>query len=74
MTEQKKGKTQAETIHKDAEGQFARPKKHSTNNGVASATPRVITGSDDATTEKPAGGDWKLHHDEHENNEGEFRG
>lgn len=36
-------------IHKDAEGQFAPTQAGGDNNGVASAKPRVITGSDDAT-------------------------
>jgi hypothetical protein len=40
----------SDEIRKDAQGQFARGKRESANNGVASARPRVITGVDDATT------------------------
>ncbi len=67
-------------IHKDSEGQFARGKKRSSNNGVASAKPRVITGSDDATTHKSPPGktepekDWDLNYDERGSSEGDFRG
>nr|WP_313618294.1 hypothetical protein [Agrobacterium sp.] len=39
-------------IHKDSKPQFARGEKSSRNNGVASAKPRVIIGSDDATVNK----------------------
>lgn len=74
MTDQEKGASKAEKIRKDAKGQFARSDKGSGNNGVASAKPRVITGSDDATTRKTTGKDWKIHHDEGEVNEGEFHG
>jgi hypothetical protein len=34
---------------KDAEGQFVQSKHGAHNNGVTSATPRVTTGTDDAT-------------------------
>ncbi len=67
-------------IHKDAEGQFAKGLERSDNNGVASAKPRVITGSDDATTHKtppgkaPAKKEWDLNYDERDSNEGDFRG
>jgi len=67
-------------IHKDSEPQFARGKKTSDNNGVVSAKPRVITGSDDATANKlPPGAkkpekDWDLNCDERDINEGDFRG
>ncbi len=69
-----------ERIHKDSAPQFARGKKSSTNNGVASAKPRVITGSDDATVHKLPPGtkkpkkDWDINYDERDTNEGDFRG
>ena len=62
-------KDNIEQIHQDSKPQFARGKKSSKNNGVASAKPRVITGSDDATvnklppgTEKPSK-DWDINYD-----------
>lgn len=68
MTErpQKHGKTAAE---EDARGQFRKTRKGATNNGVASAKPRVITGSDDATINKHPPGtepkeDWDIDFDE----------
>lgn len=67
-------------IHKDSEPQFARGKKTSKNNGVASAKPRVITGSDDATVNKLPRGvkkpekDWNLNYDERDTSEGNFQG
>ncbi|NTJ44872.1 hypothetical protein G6L28_19965 [Agrobacterium larrymoorei] len=73
-------KDDLERIHKDSEPQFAKGKKTSTNNGVASAKPRVITGSDDATVNKLPPGtkkpekDWDVNYDERESNEGDFRG
>jgi len=73
-------KDKLEQIHKDSALQFAPGKKTSTNNGVASAKPRVITGSDDATANKlPPGNkkpekDWDINYDERESNEGDFRG
>ncbi len=42
--------SKAKEIRKDAKGHFAKGKRESTNNGVSSARPRVITGVDDATT------------------------
>lgn len=36
-------------IHKDAEGQYAKSQADGRANGVASAKPTVITGSDDVT-------------------------
>jgi len=36
---------------KDAEGQFAPSQGDRNNNGLASATPRTVTGNDDATLE-----------------------
>ncbi|KQM32120.1 hypothetical protein ASF03_15330 [Rhizobium sp. Leaf68] len=67
-------------IHADAEPQFAPGKKASDNNGVASAKPTVITGSDDATVNKLPPGkkkpekDWDVNYDERDTNEGDFRG
>lgn len=57
------------TIHRDSEPQFAHGKKSSRNNGVSSAKPRVITGSDDATVNKLPPGkskpseDWDINYD-----------
>ncbi len=39
-------------IHKDAEGQFAGTQAGGDNDGVASAKPTVVTGSEDATVNK----------------------
>jgi len=56
-------------IRDDAKGAFAPSQADRTNNGVASAKPRVITGSDDATANKwPPGTsrppkDWDLNFD-----------
>ncbi|WP_377294345.1 hypothetical protein [Rhizobium sp. SG2393] len=55
-------------VEKDAEGQFAKTQAGGDNNGVASAKPRVITGSDDATThsrpdKKRRPKEWSVHHD-----------
>ena len=67
-------------IHKDSEPQFVRGKKTSKNNGVASAKPRVITGSDDATVNKlppdvkKPKKDWDLNYDERDTSEGNFQG
>lgn len=45
-------------IHRDAKAQFAPAQSGGENDGVASAKPRVITGSDDATVHKwPPGTD-----------------
>lgn len=58
-----------EQIHQDSKPQFARGKKLSKNNGVASAKPTVITGSDDATVNKLPPGtkephkDWDINYD-----------
>lgn len=41
-----------EAVHKDAEGQYVQTKHGSTNNGVSSAKPQVITGSQDSTVHK----------------------
>lgn len=38
-------------IRKDAEGQYAPSQADGTNDGIASATPRAVTGNDDATME-----------------------
>ncbi|PTM94176.1 hypothetical protein [Mycoplana dimorpha] len=56
---------------KDAQGQFRKTRKGATNDGVSSAKPRVITGSDDATANKrPPGAqpeeDWDINFDETE--------
>lgn len=57
-------------IRKDAKGQFAPTQSGGSNNGVSSAKPRVITGSDDATAHKypPGSGkrpkDWDINYDE----------
>ena len=56
-------------IRKDAEGQFVRTREGCSNNGVASAKPRVITRSDDATIHRTPPGqkprkDWDIHYDE----------
>lgn len=80
MTKSNDEKSSVKDIHKDAEGQFARGLERSDNNGVDSAKPRVITGSDDATAhkyppgKKPPKKEWDLNYDERETNEGDFRG
>lgn len=38
-------------IEKDAKGQFAKSQGDRKNNGLASATPQVVTSRDDATLE-----------------------
>lgn len=64
----------------DAKAQSRRLLKSSRNNGVASAKPTVITGSDDATVNKKPPGttkpekDWDLNYDPRETNEGKYRG
>ena len=66
-------------IHADAKPQFA-PGKKTSDNGVASAKPTVITGSEDATVNKLPPGkkkpekDWDVNYDERDTNEGDFRG
>jgi hypothetical protein len=53
--------------------------KKSRNSGVASAKPKVITGSDDATVNKRPPGkkdpekDWDLNYDPADVNEGKYR-
>ncbi|WP_275783587.1 hypothetical protein [Pararhizobium gei] len=81
MASPDKPKTDGATdVRKDAQGQFANPRKHSDNNGVASAKPRVITGSDDATANKnppgakSPGKEWDVNYDPSDMNEGDFRG
>ncbi len=75
-----KDRASVKTIHDDAKGQYARGLKRSNNNGVASAKPRVITGSDDATAHKappgakPVGKEWDLNYDERDMNEGDSKG
>jgi hypothetical protein len=61
--------TDKNKIRKDAEGQFARTREGRSNNGVASAKPRVITHSDDATAHRTPPGqksrkDWDINYDE----------
>ena len=69
-----------ETVEADAKGQYARGLKHSDNSGVASAKPRVITGSDDATLnrtppgQKPPQKDWDLNSNDRDIKDEEFRG
>lgn len=43
--------TKKTDIQQDAKGQFAKSQGDRKNNGLASATPRVVTGRDDATLE-----------------------
>ncbi|MBX9458678.1 MAG: hypothetical protein KL863_22995 [Rhizobium sp.] len=40
-----------QTTKQDAEGQFAKSRADRHNDGLASATPRTVTGKDDATLE-----------------------
>ena len=73
------GGAKPEAVEDDAAGQFRKGMKASDNNGVASAKPRVITGSDDATVNKAPPGekaekDWDINYDPAEMNEGDFRG
>lgn len=70
MTSSKK--PNAETIRKDAEGQFAKENAGGKSTGVASAKPTVITGSEDATAHKAPPGkstpanEWDPNFDEGE--------
>ena len=79
MTSKTSGKDTG-AIRKDAEGQFAKPLKGKSHDGVASAKPTVITGSDDATANKTPPGrkkpgkEWDLNYDPRDMNEGSFRG
>jgi len=56
-------------IRKDAEGQYAKSQADPKANGVASAKPTVITGSDDATKHRDPPGkksstpDWDVNFD-----------
>jgi hypothetical protein len=73
------GNASADDIEKDAAGQYKKGITSSDNNGVASAKPRVITGSDDATVNKTKPRespqkDWDLNYDPADMNEGDFRG
>ncbi|PWE54016.1 hypothetical protein DEM27_22110 [Metarhizobium album] len=60
-------------IHGDTKGQFAKPLKGKTHDGVASAKPTVITGSDDATATKIPPGqkgtekEWSVNYDPKDN-------
>lgn len=63
---------------KDAKGQYA-PSQDRKANGVVSAKPTVITGSEDATVHrdppgKKAGKDFDLNYDPADSNDSEFRG
>jgi hypothetical protein len=63
----------------DAKGQYAPSQADRKANGVASAKPTVVTGSEDATVHrdppgKKAGKDFELNYDPAASNEGEFRG
>lgn len=67
---QKSGKnSKADTIRRDAEGQFVQSKEGAHSSGVASAKPTVITGSEDATAHKAPPGkkvpqnEWKPNFD-----------
>ncbi|KKX30664.1 hypothetical protein [Rhizobium sp. LC145] len=59
----------ADTIRRDAEGQFARTREGAKASGVASAKPTKITGSEDATAHKMPPGrkapksEWSLNFD-----------
>lgn len=73
------GNGKASDVEKDAAGQYRKGITSSDNNGVVSAKPRVITGSDDATVNKTPPGkkpqkDWDLNYDPADMNEGDFRG
>jgi len=80
MTSVKDDKGSVEHIHQDAKGQYATGLKQSDNDGVSSAKPRVVTGSDDATAHKAPPGkaeikkEWDVNYDEREAGEGDFRG
>ena len=64
----------------DAKGQYRKLLHSSQSDGVASAKPRVITGSSDATVNKTPPGsaepekDWDLNYDPRDMNEGKYRG
>lgn len=68
MSEDRK-KTDKRTIEKDAEGQFAGTQAGGDSDGVVSAKPTVVTGSQDATINKwPPGKknppkDWDVNFD-----------
>ncbi|TWD48562.1 hypothetical protein FB480_10846 [Agrobacterium vitis] len=65
-------KASVQKIKEDARGQFARQESGGKSDGVASAKPTVITGSEDATAHKwPPGTDnpppdWQINFDERE--------
>lgn len=65
---------------KDAAGQFAKSPADGESNGVASAKPKVLTGSDDGTVHRNPPGkkkpdkDWDLNYDPADMNEGSYRG
>lgn len=51
MTEDRRDED-LDRVHKDAEGQFAGTQAGGKNDGVASAKPTVVNGSEDATVNK----------------------
>ncbi len=61
--------TDTARIRKDAQGQYAKSQADGKANGVASAKPTVITGSDDATEHRDPPGkespkkDWDVNFD-----------
>jgi hypothetical protein len=79
VNEDNPGSASASDIEKDAAGQYRKGITSSDNNGVASAKPRVITGSDDATVNKTPPGkepkkDWDINYDAGQMKGGDFRG
>ncbi|MBU4530911.1 MAG: hypothetical protein KUA37_14130 [Desulfomicrobium sp.] len=74
MSDDHKDASDTKEIRKDAKGQFARSEKGSTNNGVISAKPRVITGSDDATSHTKSRDNQNTQTDEREAGDSEFHG
>lgn len=79
-TKDNPGTGDAKTPEADAKGQYRKLLKSSDNDGLHSARPRVVTGSEDATLdkkpagEKEAGKDWDVNYDPADMNEGKFRG
>lgn len=68
-----------EKIEKDARGQFARSQAGRKNDGVHSAKPVVVTGSEDATVHRTPPGaakkkDWDLNFDPAQQREDADRG
>jgi hypothetical protein len=52
MAEDKRSQKAASKIENDARGQFVQSRRGAKNDGVPSAKPRVITGTDDATFDR----------------------